>query len=206
MGKIFDDIRQYIPQYLTRESQDDIVRALRDFPNNFNYYTSYYQTDFLQGDGWNCLDIVNIYNDELSRVKIRGIILSNSCDASLENVRSLPSKVVFAPILALDAYTKKLSDAGLSDAAIKAKTEAIKKQQVTSIFYLPKGLSLEKDSIAILDDLHSLPLSSVAANKDKIKYFTLSQVGFYLFLLKISIHFCRFQEKVFRDVSPKSHH
>jgi hypothetical protein len=77
--------------------------------------------------------------------------------------------------------------------------EAIRKQRITSLFYLPKGGQLDEDHIALLDDLHNVPLATFEASTSRSKLFTLSQMGAYLFLLKISIHFCRFSEDLSRD-------
>jgi hypothetical protein len=55
-----------------------------------------------------------------------------------------------------------------------------------------------EDHIALLDDLHTLPLG-MFQKADRPKLFTLSQVGFYLFVVKLSIHFCRFSEGISRD-------
>ncbi|MGZ5601252.1 MAG: hypothetical protein ACXWFX_11735, partial [Methylobacter sp.] len=62
-----------------------------------------------------------------------------------------------------------------------------------------KGGYLESDHIVLLDDLHTLPVKLFCEKNDREKQFTLSQAGFYLFLFKLSIHFCRFHENVLRD-------
>lgn len=66
------------------------------------------------------------------------------------------------------------------------------------LFYLPKGGELEEDHVALIHDAHTLPLSSFQAQQSRRKLFTLSQVGFYIFLFKLSVHFCRFHEKIHR--------
>ena len=81
---------------------------------------------------------------------------------------------------------------------IENKITAIKEQKVTALFYLPKGSVLDDDYVAVLDDIHTIPLNRYTAQNGKQKLFTLSQVGFYLFLLKLSVHFCRFQENIQR--------
>lgn len=197
MSKISEDIKDHLPYYLSKEAKDGILKALKDFPEKLNYYTIYHQNDFLQGDGWDSLDVVNI--EHLEKKATKGILLSNSCDISVENTRALPARVVFAPIIPLKKYENLLQQKISDQASITAKMDAIKRQHVTSIFYLPKGGSLAEDYIALLDDLHNLPINSIAENKSKYKYFTLSQVGFFMFLLKLSIHFCRFHENVLRD-------
>lgn len=202
MGITAEDIKEQIPYYLTQEDKDELIKALNGFPGKMNYYTAKCQDELLQGDGWNSLDIINIETTE--RKSIKGILLSNSCDISPENRREIPPSIVFAPIIPLISYEQLLARTGIDSNKISSKISSIKQQRVTSLFYLPKGGCLEADYIAVLDDLHSLPAPRFYRNTDKRKEFTLSQAGFYLFLLKLSIHFCRFHEKVFRGYEQQS--
>ena len=75
----------------------------------------------------------------------------------------------------------------------------IRAQGVTSIFYLPADDLLEEEHVALLDDLHSMPLEAHGQAAEKL--FTLSMAGFYLFVFKLSVHFCRLHENV--DRSPQ---
>lgn len=197
MGITLEDIKEHIPYYLTQEDKKGLVKALKDFPEKMNYYTTKHQDELLQGDGWNSLDIINLETAE--RKSIKGIILSNSCDISQENPRDLPARIIFAPIIPLSLYEALLTKNGIDLAKVSSKVSSIKLQKVTSLFYLPKGGCLESDHIAVLDDLHTLPIQFFFKKIDREKQFTLSQAGFYLFLFKLSIHFCRFHENVFRD-------
>lgn len=197
MGITVEDIKEHIPYYLTQEAKNGLVKALNDFPEKINYYTAKHQDQLLQGDGWNSLDIINIETAE--RKSIKGIILSNSCDISPENTRDVPARIVFAPIIPLSLYEGLLAQSGIDLEKVSSKVSSIKLQKVTSLFYLPKGGCLESDHIAVLDDLHTLPTLCFYRKADREKQFTLSQAGFYLFLFKLSIHFCRFHENVFRD-------
>lgn len=197
MGITVENIKDHIPYYLAQEAKEGLVKALRDFPEKMNYYTTTHPDELLQGDGWNSLDIINVETAE--RKSIKGIILSNSCDISTENIRDIPARIVFAPIIPLSNYENLLAQRGVDPNKVSSKISSIKKQQVTSLFYLPKGGYLESDHIAVLDDLHTLPVQRFCEKTDRRKQFTLSQVGFYLFLFKLSIHFCRFHENVFRD-------
>lgn len=192
-----EDIKENIPYYLSQEAKEGLVKALKDFPEGMNYYTTTYPNELLQGDGWNSLDVINIKTTE--KKSIKGIILSNSCDISSQNARDIPARIVFAPIFPLYQYQNILENNGIDQAKISSKISSIKKQQVTSLFYLPKGGYLESDYIASLDDLHSLPAQNFCEKINKKKQFTLSQAGFYIFLFKLSIHFCRFHENVLRD-------
>lgn len=195
MAITVEDIKESIPYYLTQEAKDGLIKELKDFPEKMNYYTTKYQDELLQGDGWDNLEIINLETAE--RKSIKGIILSNSCDISSENPRDVPARIVFAPIIPLPLYENLLVQKKIAQEKVLSKISAIKQQKITSFFYLPQGGRLESDYIAVLDDLHSLPACNFQKSTRK-KAFTLSQAGFYLFLLKLSIHFCRFHENVFR--------
>lgn len=135
------------------------------------------------------------------RKLVKAVLLSNSCDIAPENKRELPTKLNFAPIIKLAPYLQLLRKAGLDNQQIDDKLVAIKEQKVTSLFYLPKGADLEEDYIALLDDVHTVPYQAFSTQSERRKIFTLSQVGFYLFLLKLSVHFCRFHEEINRSPS-----
>jgi hypothetical protein len=190
-----DQIQQSIPRYLTSLQQDELVRQLSDFENR-SYYTARFPDDILQGDGWSTLEILRFENG--ARDKIKGILLSNSCDIDPANQRDLPARIVFAPLVRLDAY-RKLLESHFSAEQINNKLTAIRRQHVTSLFFLPREGRLEAEYIAILDDLHTIPLRVFQKGPQREKLFTLNQMGFYLFVLKLSIHFCRFQDGVIRS-------
>lgn len=196
MNISIENIEAHIPYYLTEKAKNGLLKALKDFPNKMNYYTMYGKEDLLQGDGWDNLAVINFHSGD--RKYIKGIIISNSCDIDIKNKRDLPHRIVFAPIVPLAAYTKLLASNGVEQESIDSKLRAITEQKVTSIFYLPKGGSLEEDHIALLDDIHNLPAQFFAATPDRNKQFTLSFEGFYIFLFKLSIHFCRFHEEELR--------
>lgn len=190
-----ESIQDQIPYYLTREDKENLVKALNNFPR-VNYYLNRYPQDFLQGDGWTSLEVIRIEDGERKRVK--GILLSNSCDIDITNKRDLPSRIIFSPIIRLSRYKELLMRSIQDGNRIENKIAAIKEQKVTALYYLPKGGALDDDYVAVLDDVHTIPLKRYIAQNDKQKLFTLSQVGFYLLLLKLSVHFCRFQENIER--------
>ncbi|MGM0609321.1 MAG: hypothetical protein ACQESP_13005 [Candidatus Muiribacteriota bacterium] len=197
-----DDIKQHIPYYLTEPAKDGILKSLKDFPDNMVYYTSFNTEDnVLQGDCWDKLDIIDIISSK--KKEIKGIILSNSCDINPENSRDIPPKLIFAPVIPLGLYKEKLKEREVPESTINSKINSIKEQKVTSLFYLPKGGNLDSDHIVPLDDLHSLPTTFFLKKTYKCNHFRLSQAGFYLFLFKLSIHFCRFHEEVLRDFPPE---
>lgn len=187
-----ESIRTYIPYYLTQGEKDALLRALGDF-DSIVYYKNLEHTKALQGDGWNSLQLLNYETGE--RKKVRGIILSNTCDIDPTNRRDIPARLLFAPIVKLNTYRSLLGKAGISGEKIGSKFESIRKQRVSTLFYLPRGNGLDDEYVALLDDIHSIPLNVFYEERERIKLFTLSLHGFYLFILKLSIHFCRFNDE-----------
>jgi len=190
-------IESHIPYYLTQEQKEGLTKALSDFKEHpINYYINRYAEEMLQGDGWHGLDVIRL--EDGARNKIKGIVLSNTCDINPGNKRNLPAKITFAPIIKLSNYADLLRATGLERKQIDGKFKAIREQSVTTLFYLPPCDTLDDEYIALLDDIHSIPARTFASYQEREKLFTLSMVGFYLFLLKLSIHFCRFHEEVER--------
>lgn len=194
-----ETIREQIPYYLTQEAKTNLIKVLDGFPRQIDYYINRFQDEILQGDGWTSVDVISFESGE--RKSVRAMLLSNSCDIDPENKREFPAKLTFAPIIRLHPYLQLLKEAGLDGQQVNDKLVAIKEQKITSLFYLPKGEGLDEDYIALLDDLHTIPYQVFNVQEGRRKIFTLSQVGFYLFLLKLSVHFCRFHEEIHRSPS-----
>lgn len=191
-----DEIDSYLPTYLTKEQKEGFLRELKDFPN-CNFYMQHMQNEVLQGDGWSGFEIFDF--DTGIRRGVRAIVLSNSCDIAPENARAMPTRITVAPLIAASKYERLLVANGIAQSRINSIFEQLRKQLVTSAFYLPKGGALNEDHFAFLEDVHSLPTANFLANTTRGKLYTLSQVGFYLFLMKLSIHFCRMHEGVNRS-------
>lgn len=197
-----DDIKIYLPKFLSAESDRELFKGLKDFPDNIDerLYTTYlHDTQIIyQGDGLNNLLVVNLPRSEIKPVP--GIILSNTCDIDLQNERNFPSQIVYAPIFSLEKYSQTLlNNSKKTKEQIIGHINAIKKQEITQIFYLPKFDGKLEESIVFLDRVNNMPNTLI--ERDKIssnRIFTLSDYGAYLFLLKLSIHFTRVQDKVER--------
>ena len=191
-----ESIKDQIPSYLSQKDKENLAKALDDFPRRINYYIDLYPNEALQGDGWTSVEIIRFENGD--RKMIKAILLSNSCDIDPVNKRDLPIKLTFAPVIKLDRYFEYLTKAGVGGKDIEHKTLAIKEQRVSSLIYLPEGAGLDGDYVALLNDLHTVPYAAFSAIDERKKLFTLSNVGFYLFVLKLSVHFCRLHEDVLR--------
>jgi len=192
-----ESISEHIPYYLTMPQKQGLLKALQDFPSNTNYYLNGYENSLLQGDGWTKLQMRTFETG--AKESILGIILSNSCDMSPDNKRSMPPQITFAPLVPLRAYTSLLEQSGIDAGSINDKMTSIKDQRVTSVFFLPAGSGLQEDHIALLDMLYTMPAKVFESESAKSKTFTLSLVGFYLFIFKLSVHFCRFGENLARN-------
>jgi hypothetical protein len=192
-----DSLGDHIPYYLTREQKEGLIRELKHFNSRpIAYYINGFPVEVLQGDGWSGFEVLRFEGGE--RRRVRGIVLSNTCDIAAGNIRDFPPRIVFAPIVKLDNYARWLQEGGFLRQVVEDKLRAIREQRVTSIFYLPGNGTLDAEYIARLDDLHSVPYSAFDLAEGRRKLFTLSMVGFYLFLFKLSVHFCRFHEEVVR--------
>jgi hypothetical protein len=103
-------------------------------------------------------------------------------------------------MFSLENYKQELILEKIKDEkSINNHIEDIKKQKITQILYLPKGAKLPEDCIVFLDRVQHCDNKSVSRNGiSNQKIFVLSNYGFYLFLIKLSIHFTRIQEKVDR--------
>lgn len=197
-----EDFKLYLPKFLSAESDKELFDSLKGFPNNIDtrIYTNYLSgTDIIyQGDGINDMLFINLPNTDVKPVP--SMILSNTCDIDIENVRNFPSQVVYAPIFNLAKYQEALyKNSKKTKEQIDSHIKAIKNQEITQIFYLPKVDDKLDDSIVFFDRVCNFPNKLISReNIDERRLFTLSDYGAYLFLLKLSIHFTRIQDKVER--------
>jgi hypothetical protein len=193
-----ESIREYLPYYLTEDAKVGIINELKKFHvGEMQYYLfDRYAQEMLQGDGWTRLHLRRFDTGE--KIFINGLVLSNTCDVDPSNKRDLPVNIIFAPLVAVDAYIQRLTTAGLTSGSIDAKVAAMRRQEVTNVFYVPAGGGLATEHFVLLDDIHTMPAFVYEHEKGRGKIFTLSQAGFYLFVLKLSMHFCRFHENLIR--------
>lgn len=194
-----EDLQRGIPAYLSSADKEALTRALADFPQVKGVRPYFFKTndpDPLQGDLWRGLEIVRF--EDGARKRVLGMIVSNSCDISPDNVRHYPQKLTYATLISLEKYRQALLKSSLEPEKVEKHINQVRVQGVTSLFYLPPNEELKEDHIAVLHDLHSIPLKVFIEDADRSRIAALSQLGFYLFLFKLSIHFCRFLEGVDR--------
>ena len=196
-----DEIRIYLPKYLSAKNYDTLIKELEDFPDNIDQrmYTSIADEGLLcQGDVIKDMPYAEIDHLEMGVKNKDCIVLSNTCDIDPNNKRFFNSRIMYAPLIELDKYKKVLLDHGVSEHQINGHINSIKEQRVSQILYLPKSQSFD-ESIVFLDKVINIDhryIDRVTLNDRRLV--SLSDYGFYMLLFKISVHFSRLQENVVR--------
>lgn len=193
-------IEQFLPKYLSEQKQENLLQELKEFPDNLDsrFYTSILNQEkiIFQGDCFEELYISNFPSSQI--VKAKCIVTSNTCDIDPSNNRLFESRLSYAPLLSLDKYRKKLLTT-IDESKVNDHIKAIKAQKITQILYLPKSSKTE-EAIVFLDRINNCRVDVI--NKKNIqsrRLFTLSNYGFYMLLLKLSISFTRIGEGVDRN-------
>lgn len=205
----FEEVKKYLPQYLSSTAQQELFKELNQFPHNIDQriYTSQLadQESIFQGDGVQNLLYINFPNTDIGEVP--GMILSNTCDIDPSNKRFMPLRMVYTPIINLAKYEQSLIRSHVETGqktiqSINSHISDIRKQYISHIFYLPKSGQLKDDSIVFFDRINNCPSDSIEGQSlPERRIFTLSDYGFYLFLFKLSVHFTRI-----RDGVPRAEH
>ena len=192
---LFDQIRLFLPPYLNPTNKRALFQSLQAFPENHAvFWEAAPEGELLQGDCWEGFVVLDF--ETADRRSVKGLVLSNSCDVAPENKPDGHAAIVFTPLLNLQGFADLLLANGKTHEQVESQLAAIRKQHVTAVFYLPAFRDLP-ESIVLLDDVHSQPLGRFLDGQ-RSRVFALNQYGFYIFLLKLSMHFCRFQEAVQR--------
>ena len=196
----FEDIKKYLPQYLSDRDAKQLFSALKDFPNNIDerFYSNYSLDDNIlyQGD---CLKDIPAFNLPDTRTKLsQSMAISNTCDMDLSNKRLWNTRILFSQIILLEKLEKGLCQRFPKD-RVANYINSLKKQQITNAFYLPKSKNLD-EAVAFFDYTNSFDINYIDRESLKERRLvSLSNYGFYILLLKLSIHFTRVQEKVERN-------
>lgn len=198
---LFEDIKLYLPKYLSPDAQDELFSELKGFPENLikGFYTEQLKREksIFQGDGWKKFPIIKLPDPKVGEGPV--IVLSNTCDISPENKRDQPPSIIYCPIIRMSLYEDLVKRTKKSE-SINEHLKSVREQKISSLFYLPNIPDLGVECIALLDKINSCD-SSYLLNKidDSERLFSLNNYGFYLFLLKISIHLTRIREGIDRS-------
>jgi len=85
--EFFEQAQIFLPKYLIPDQQKELFEELKSFPDNQKFYLNQDQfpNEMLQGDGWAGFVAINFKT--LEQKTVSGIVLSNTCDISIENER-----------------------------------------------------------------------------------------------------------------------
>ena len=208
-------IRTFLPKYLTPELQENLFKTVQEnFPFSTDpnlIYSRIPEIDcYYQGDCIVDIPFSSFNEGHFETAYLNGIIVSNTCDISIDNKRLDMPNVQFASVFLLSEYIEILKAKEISQQRIDSFIVDLKGNRISNLFYLPEKKNGEdvvlEESFVRFDLNVSLPISiftgdaydnSYAPEGDRLISF--SNYGFYLFLIKLSVHYCRFREGVFRD-------
>ncbi|WP_322469249.1 hypothetical protein SOM08_15230 [Hydrogenophaga sp. SNF1] len=192
-----DNLRIVVPQYLSLERQKGLVAELEQLSGATNFFSTTPPYPLLQGDVWCELPVYDPATAKSKRIK--GLVLSNSCDISADNTRFLPVKVSFSPLVSVAKYQEVLKQAGWDAGRIENHLSDLRRQAITSLMYIPASPYLGEEYIALLSDIHSVSLAEFDSGQQAKRLSSFNNVGFYVLLFKLAVHFCRMHEGVDRD-------
>lgn len=198
-----DEIKAFLPKYLSANSERLLTEAMETYRDEdfdtARYYTQRLEKEktVFQGDGIKNLIIMDLPNLETKYHD--SLVLSNTCDIDQSNQRSFDTRILYSPIIELKTYENMLSSGGLASEKIKVHIQNIRDQKISQILFLPQNNRI-RDSIVFFDRICNISNDQIdRENLFSIRLFTLSDFGFYMLLIKMSIHFSRIQEKVDRE-------
>lgn len=189
-------IKKLLLPWLTDSKKIKLLCDMRENFPNLDYYRDNETRDIFQGDGWNGLELVTF--DTMEKRVVSGLILSNTCDVSPENPRLMPPNLVFASVIQCSVYEGILFERCSDKGKVLNHMKDLRNQALTNRFYLPKT-ELRNDFVVLLDDIHTIPLKYYLDKADRALKVRLSNAGFYIFIIKLSAHFCRLTDNVDRD-------
>lgn len=203
----------FLPNYLTDTNKNRLKSALEQFVDPDSKSKTIDYTDFyletppsflMQGDLLNSIPVYdwdyerNNYTTGFAPV----IIASNSCDVYSKEEGLLEKEGLFACVIPFDEFEKDLKDNGFSAENIVSIRNNLTHQTYTNIFYMPPTFIDKREYLVFFDKTFWHPsekLREYASDISSLRFISLGNFGFYLFILKLSFHFCRVPEESERD-------
>ena len=203
----FDEIslERFVPDFLQSNTRDRIKTGLKDFFHSESNereknYTGFYAMGapsyLMQSDVFASVKAIDwdYSTDNYVNCYFHSMLLSNTCDLSVENIRNTNIKqAVFAPMIPVEEVLKDMRQE-LKEEQTKSFYQALRRQEHSNLFYIPPNHVNGKDYIVFLDKTFWQPvtaLKNITENVKTERVLSLSNWAFYLFLLKLSYHLCR---------------
>ncbi|MEI8183853.1 MAG: hypothetical protein WCG29_14240 [Desulfomonile sp.] len=197
------EIHKYLPHFLSASGTPELLQEIdNQFPfiHPTRMYTSVHDNEeiIFQGDGIKELLYVHFPKRKIGSWNC--MVFSNSCDIDPLNKSVYSPSICYAPIIRLDKYCQALENTGKwTPEQLGSHADAIRRQKVSTAFYLPPGNKLEAESLELMDRLCHCDNNFVSRKEIPIRrLFTLSDIGAYLFMFKLSVHLLRMTDSVLR--------
>lgn len=208
-------IRTFLPKYLTPELQENLFKTVQEnFPFSSDPNLIYSRIPeinyYYQGDCVKDIPFSSFNEGVFQTAYLNGIIASNTCDISPDNQKLDIPNIQFSSVFSLSEYIETLKSKKINQHKIDSFIENLKGNRISNLFYLPEkrnGQDVVLEESFVRFDLNvTLPISIFTGDNYDNSYapvgdrlISFSNYGFYLFLIKLSVHYCRFREGVFRD-------
>lgn len=163
------------------------------------YSSSIPQTTY-QGDIVDKFEVV--YHEVADeRLEIRNLmdvpfmLLSHTCDMDFEG-KTREKFVSVAPVFSFKEFAE-IKPAEYSEKGWQDFLNDLKANRITDMLYIPRKSPLD-DSVIFLDRIFSVGLKLLKKRLEKSqakRVLSLSQIGFYFFLIKLTYHFARYEDR-----------
>ncbi len=193
-----EELRVFLSEDLLKENLDSVVQEIQEMQAGRGMVAANHEEPLLQGDVFENVPCVSRASGVAAISPRRAIVVSNSCDVSTDNPRNLPVHISVAPVLRLARYEQMLLDHAVVPQRVAGIVASIRRQEKSDVLFLPAGAGLTEDMVALLDQVQSMPFSQFAAAPAGPRAGVLTQRGFWVLLVKLSMHFLRPHEGVER--------
>lgn len=186
-----ENLELLLPSYLVDSEKSRLKDALSQFVNKeieeINYtdfYREFNHSYFLQSDLVREIRFAEWEDTSATFTKAytQAIIISNTCDISFENKRSINGKqCLLAPLINFQDYLNDLKSNGYTEDQISGFSKNVRDQLSTNIFYLPKNHFDNIDYLVLLDNIFWFPTEELNSYLDEIqktRIASLSHFGF----------------------------
>jgi hypothetical protein len=175
---------------LPEEHQEPLSRNLRRIPD-FSWLLGapHPSAERLQGDL--ILDVPTVFLDQTAVPRTHNftvMVLNNTCDLPDDRLEV----VTVVPVVDFAEFLTSQRNEGRSDASLHGYAEAIRRNDITELFYLPPFGSFLGGGLGLLQFACSISQSVYlkAVNEGR-RAASFSQIGFYFFLIKLTTHIAR---------------
>jgi len=210
MGFADSDWEDTLPSYLLAEDKTRLKGMLSQFfvpdqkKDEIRYENFYLRIPqcayFRQGDLLHSLPICDwdtskqCYTTGFAPV----VIISNSCDVYPKDENLLDKEALFAHLIPVKSFLTDLESNQYTPEKIESIYNNLKRQAYSNLFYLPPNHLDGQEHIVFFDKTYWHPSENLYGKMENIeneRFLSLDQFGFYLFICKLSYHFCRVPEE-----------